>query len=42
MNWNALGAIGEIVGAAAVLITLIAIYLQQRKAHKLARAETQR
>lgn len=42
MNWDAIGAIGEIVGATAVLITLVAIYLQQRKVHALALAENQR
>ena len=42
MNWDAIGAIGEIIGAAAVLITLIAIYFQQRKIHALSRAENQR
>ena len=31
MNWNALGAIGEIVGAAAVLVTLIFLTIQMRQ-----------
>jgi hypothetical protein len=31
MNWNALGAIGEIVGAVAVVITLIYVAVQMRQ-----------
>lgn len=42
MDWEAIGAIGEIIGASAVLLTLIAIYVQQRKIHALARADNQR
>lgn len=42
MNWDAIGAMGEIIGAAAVLITLIAIYFQQRKIHKRSKADNQR
>ena len=34
MNWEAIGAIGEIVGAAAVIITLIYLASQVRTARK--------
>ena len=34
MNWDAIGAIGEIVGALAVLVTLIYLALQIRQAKK--------
>ena len=42
MNWNAAGAIGEILGALAVLITLIAIYFQIRQSQVLERESAQR
>ena len=31
MNWDAIGAIGEIVGAAAVVVTLIYVAVQVRQ-----------
>ena len=40
MNWDALGAIGEIVGAVAVLVTLIYLALQVRQARKMQLAES--
>jgi hypothetical protein len=40
MNWDAIGAIGEIIGAAAVLITLIYLALQVRQARKMQLAES--
>ena len=40
MNWDAVGAIGEIVGAAAVVITLFYLGTQIRHANALARAQT--
>jgi len=42
MNWDAIGAIAEVLGAAAVLVTLIYFSLQIRQSNKLAEAESQR
>ncbi len=42
MNWDALGAIGEIFGAAAVLITLLYLAAQVRQANVKATFETTR
>ena len=42
MNWEAAGAIGEIVGAAAVVATLIYFGLQMRQSARVARAESER
>jgi len=39
VNWDAIGAIGEIVGAAAVVISLIYLAGQMRMSNKLARSE---
>ncbi len=41
MNWEAIGAIGEIVGALAVIVTLIYLALQIRYTHRVA-ADTNR
>jgi hypothetical protein len=38
MNWDAVGAVGEIVGALAVLITLIYLSVQIRQNTKVARS----
>jgi len=40
MNWDAIGAIGEIVGAIAVLITLIYLAIQIRQNSATQRAQT--
>jgi hypothetical protein len=40
MNWDAIGAIGEIVGAVAVLITLIYLAMQIRQNSDMQRAQT--
>ena len=37
MNWNAVGALGEILGALAVLITLIYLAAQVKQSNNLAR-----
>lgn len=37
MNWDAIGAVGEIFGAAAVLITLIYLATQVRRSNELSR-----
>jgi hypothetical protein len=42
MNWNMIGAIAELVGAAAVAVSLIYVALQVRFANRLARAEAYR
>ena len=42
MNWDAAGAIGEILGAIAVLVTLLAIYFQIRQSQVLERESAQR
>ncbi|MFT4562833.1 MAG: hypothetical protein ACI9BW_002580 [Gammaproteobacteria bacterium] len=42
MNWDALGAIGELVGAAAVVLTLGYLAFQIRQSSALARAAAQR
>jgi len=38
MNWDAIGAVGEIIGAAAVVVTLMYLSIQTRQANLLARA----
>jgi hypothetical protein len=38
MNWDSVGAVGEIVGALAVLITLIYLSVQIRQNTKVARS----
>lgn len=40
MNWEALGAVAEAVGALAVLVTLIYLALQVRQARKVQLAES--
>jgi len=40
MDWNAIGAVGEIVGAVAVVMTLGYLAIQVRQTNKLARAES--
>lgn len=42
MNWDAIGAIGEIVGALAVFLTLLAIYYQMRQSQALEKENAQR
>jgi hypothetical protein len=42
MNWDAIGAIGELLGSTAVLVTLIAIWSQMRQSAKMERAAAQR
>lgn len=42
MNWDAIGAIAEVLGAVVVLVTLIYFSLQIRQSNKLAEAESQR
>ena len=39
MNWEAVGAIGEVVGAAAVVISLLYLAIQIRQSTKVSRAE---
>ena len=39
MNWDALGAIAELVGAIAVLLTLIYLAVQIRQNNKLAEVQ---
>ena len=39
MNWEAIGAIGEIVGALSVVVSLIYLARQMRTSNKLARSE---
>ena len=40
MNWDAIGAIGEIIGAIAVLVTLIYLSVQIRQSSETQRAQT--
>ncbi|MFV1988602.1 MAG: hypothetical protein ACC682_15115 [Gemmatimonadota bacterium] len=40
MNWEAVGAVGEIIGAAAVVITLAFLVLQMRKTNQTALTES--
>jgi hypothetical protein len=40
MNWEALGAVGEIVGAVAVVVTLVYLALQIRQNSRLIKAST--
>ncbi len=42
MDWNAAGAVGEILGAVAVFLTLLYLAAQIRQTNKLARFETTR
>lgn len=42
MNWDAVGALGEVVGAVAVVATLAYLALQIRQSTSLARATAQR
>ena len=42
MNWDAIGAIGEIIGAVAVLVTLLVLVFQLRQNTKEMRANTVR
>ena len=42
MNWDAIGALAEVFGAAAVLVTLIYLSLQIRQSNSLAEAQSQR
>ena len=42
MNWDAIGAIAEIVGAAGVIITLLYLALQIRRSNQLATVESNR
>ena len=42
MNWDAVGAIGEVVGAAAVVATLIYLSVQIRANTKVSRVESRR
>ena len=40
INWDAVGAVGEIIGAAAVVVTLVNLALQMRHNAAATRAET--
>ena len=40
MNWEAISAIGEIVGAAAVVLSLLYLSIQVRQSTRVARAST--
>lgn len=42
MSWDAIGAIGEAIGAAAVLVTLVFLILQLRQNTQAIRAESAR
>ncbi len=42
MNWDAIGAVGEILGAAAVLITLLYLATQVKQTNKIARFNSTR
>lgn len=42
MDWNAAGAVGEILGAIAVFLTLLYLAAQIRQANKMAHFETTR
>jgi hypothetical protein len=42
MNWDAIGAIAEVVGAAGVIITLLYLALQIRRSNQLANVESNR
>ena len=41
MNWDAIGAVGEIVGAFAVVVSLIYLALQIRQTREHAKLETE-
>jgi hypothetical protein len=42
MDWNAIGAVGEVLGAIAVLLTLVYLAAQIRQANKMAQFESTR
>jgi len=41
MDWNAIGAIGETIGAAAVVVSLLYLAVQIREQNKQARPEAE-
>ena len=41
MNWDAAGAIGEIIGAIAVVVTLAYLAKQQAQTNRVANADLQ-
>ena len=41
MNWEAIGALGEVIGAAAVIITLVYLAMQIRQGTQLSQASAQ-
>jgi hypothetical protein len=41
MNWDALGALGEIIGAIAVLVTLLYLAQQDRQSNRFAIASNE-
>ena len=40
MNWEAIGAVGELVGAAGIIVTLLYLSFQVRQNSKLSMAAT--
>ena len=42
MNWEAIGSIGEVLGAVAVLVTLLYLAAQIKQTNKMARFDTTR
>lgn len=42
MNWDAIGAIAEVVGVATILLSLIYVAVQIRQNNKIAQAEAER
>ena len=42
MNWDAIGAIAEVVGVATILLSLIYVAIQIRQNNKIAQAEAER
>jgi len=42
MNWEAIGAVAEVIGVAAILLSLIYVSVQIRQSNKIAQAEAER
>ena len=42
MNWDAIGAIGDLVGGVAVIVSLVYVGLQMRQGNKISKSESLR
>ena len=42
MNWDAIGAVAEIIGAMTILVSLVYVSMQIRQSNAIAQAEAER